>query len=91
MGYGGPPEDSGMEPPDTEESTEDNEVEGKSCLIPKSIFPGEVKPGQKINLTVDAVYSDEVECSVGSSETETEKPMMSADEELEGMAMEEED
>jgi hypothetical protein len=91
---GGPPEDAGMPPSDTEdetEDTEDNEVEGKSCLIPKSIFNGEVKPGSTITLTVDSVFSDEVECSVSSNEPESEKPgMMSADEELEGMAMGEE-
>ena len=75
-------------PPDAEEpkTTEDNEDQTKSCLIPKSLFKDDPEPGATITLTVESVYSDEVECSVASDKTETEKPQMSPNDELDMMA-----
>lgn len=75
-GYGGPPRRTGPE-----ESTGN---EDKTALLPKSIFPGEVKPGDTVMMKVQAIYSDEVECSVEEEEeTETEESPMTADEEIE--------
>ncbi len=78
-----------MEPPENEddsETEESTEMEGKSALLPKSMFPGEPKVGDTLTIKIQALYSDEAEITVVSRETETKKPaMMSADEELDSM------
>lgn len=68
----------------------EGETEGKSALVPKSIFPSDPKVGDTITLTVSAVFGDEIEVSASEETSETEEsPEMSADEELEALAGEE--
>jgi len=77
--------DGGIEPPSP--AGQKDEASEKSALLPKSMFPGEAKPGDKITLTVIAAYGDEIEVSAANEPPEgeeTEPP--SADQELESMS-----
>ena len=68
------------------QSPASDEDVSNSALLPKSLFKGEVKPGDTITLTVSAIYGDEVEASVAPEPTESEEsPAMSADEEIDMM------
>jgi hypothetical protein len=83
MGGMGPPAPPAPAPVEKPEGDEDA---SNSALLPKSLFPGGVKPGDTITLTVSAIYGDEVEASVAPEPTESEEsPAMSADEEIDMM------
>lgn len=74
-------------PPDGAETSTptETEAEGKSCLIPKSIFPRDPGVGDTVTMSIEAIFGDEVECSVSSenTETSTQEPQLTADEEIE--------
>jgi hypothetical protein len=80
MGGGDGAETEVPEPPDASETA------GKSALLPKSMFPGEVSPGSTITLKVSAVYGDEVAVEMVSEPSPSTEPPMSADEEIDMMA-----
>lgn len=83
MGGMGPPAPPAPAPVEKPAGDEDA---SNSALLPKSLFPGGVKPGDTITLTVSAIYGDEVEASVAPEPTESEEsPAMSADEEIDMM------
>ena len=77
-----PPAGNGISPPEADDA-ETEETPTKSALLPKNMFDGEPEPGATITLKVDAVYEDEVECSLAKEPITTEKPRMTADEEIE--------
>jgi hypothetical protein len=86
-----PPEDSYSGSDTSEDATEKGkETPTKSALLPKSMFDGDPEPGTKITLKVDAVYEDEVECSLASEPTPTEKSRPTIDEDLAASATESE-
>lgn len=71
----------------TEESPETPEE--TTATLPSGLFPGGVKAGDTISLRVVNVFDGEVEVAVaGDVEAEGEEPTMSADAELDQMAME---
>lgn len=72
-----------------EPATESGSQEGKTTLLEKSVFPGEVQPGQKITLEVVRVFDTQVEAKPTSKPQE--KPEPSPDEEIDMMAQENED
>ncbi len=49
------PNEGGESKPKTEDG------EGQTALIPKSLIPGDVQPGQEIVLVVKAVHEQEIE------------------------------
>ena len=82
--YGGGPPDAEMM-----EDSEDSEVGAKSGLLPTSLFPGQPKVGDTITIRIDALFDDEAEVSVVSETgTETEKPPMSANDEIDAAGAE---
>lgn len=58
------------ETPQSDESEDkDDQAEGETALLPKSMFGGEPpKPGDKCTFTVKHVYSDEIEVEYGKEE-----------------------
>lgn len=67
----GPPQNAGMENPQTDGSDEESpETESKSCLIDKSLFNEDPKVGDTIMVKIEAIYEDEVEVSIASNDAE---------------------
>jgi len=64
------------ETPDNEAEGEDNQHEGQTALLDKSVFPKEPNPGDICNFRVVKVYEDEVEVEY-VPEAEEEKSEMS--------------
>jgi hypothetical protein len=67
------------------------ELVSNSALLPRSLFKGEVKPGDIVTLTVSAIYGDEVEAAVSAAPAmeppeNVEPPTMTADEEIDQAA-----
>ena len=83
---GGPPDAPEMEPEATDDSEE--EVGSKSALLSTSLLPPNPKVGQTYTIRIDALFDSEVEVSVVSEETETEKPPMSANDEIDAAGAE---
>lgn len=68
----------------------EHDESGETALLPKSILAGkEFRPGEEVVLTIVRVHDDEVEVEYASEKPETENKSegMSADEEIDGMAM----
>jgi hypothetical protein len=76
------PPQSGEESPAAEASETNG---GKTALLPLSIFPDDVKPGDSITLRVVSVNGQEVIAEPAETETPEEQPM-SADQEIDMMA-----
>lgn len=75
-----------MEPEATDDSEE--EVGSKSALLPKSLLPEGAKVGDTFSIRIGAFFDEEAEISVVSEETETEKPPMSANDEIDAAGAE---
>lgn len=65
-----PYDDSSEEASPTQQ--EDNTDAGKTALVPKSLFSGELKPGDKFEFEVVTVRGDEVEVRYSGSEKQEE-------------------
>lgn len=76
----------GMGPPAASETPD--ETETKTALLPKNVFGDNPEIGDTITLKIEAVYSDEIECSVQESSQETPPSQMTADEEIEAASTE---
>lgn len=75
----------------SEPSKESSETaEETTATLPSGLFPGGVKAGDTVSLRVVNVFDGEVEVSVAGGESEAAEgsPVMSADAELDQMAME---
>lgn len=68
---------------------EKQEAGGKTALLPLTMFSGDVKPGDTITMRVTGVYGDEVGAELVNAEPST-APEMSADNEIDMMAKENE-
>ncbi len=63
--YDQDPREGGEPKPKSEEG------EGPTALIPKSLVPGDVQPGQEIVLVVKAVHEQEIEVGYAPEKKET--------------------
>lgn len=84
----GPPNAAPNKPPMNPKEGEEPET----SLVPLSVFPNGVKPGDKFTGTVVHLYEDEAEVSIEASseeKPETQEPStMPADDELDSLAKE---
>jgi hypothetical protein len=86
---GGPPDPEMMEDSEDSEATGDSEEVGaKSALLPKNMLPEGAKVGDTFSIRIDSIFDGEAEISVVSEETETEKPPMSANDEIDAAGAE---
>ena len=80
--YGGGPPDAEMmeDGEDSEVGGKSEEVGAKSALLPKNLLPEGARVGDTFSIRIGAFFDEEAEISVVSEETE--KPPMSAEDEI---------